>query len=67
MERKVIVTVYEGIVTSIHSNDPEVKVIMVDRDNIEAGDESPVSQDVYSELIYNRPVIIRGEFYKKIY
>ena len=39
---KLIIYVSGGLVQSVYSTDPDVQVIMVDQDKIEAGDPSPI-------------------------
>ena len=64
---KVIIHVYEGIVTGVYSNDPGIKVIMVDQDNIDAGDESPVPEGEMRILRREKKGRINGEHFTAIY
>ena len=47
---RVIITVKAGMVTAVYSDDPDVAAIVVDYDNIAAGDDDAYARQVEKEI-----------------
>lgn len=45
-KQQIIIFVEGGCVTEVLSDDPNIEVIVYDRDNIEAGDTPPCDEDI---------------------
>jgi len=50
IDRKIIIEVEGGLVQEIHSNDPDIVVDVLDRDNQKCGDCSNEQLDLYDDM-----------------